>query len=327
MSYIITNLLIAVIALIFERLIGYPKWLYAIIRHPVVWLGWVTSGADRLLNRTSFSNETRKINGALTMLFLLSLTFFLMIALAGYLRGFQAGVLIEALIASSLLAQKSLHSFVKTVADALDVSLEAGRDAIRHIVGRDHDALSESEVSKAAIESLAENTSDGVIAPLFWMALFGLPGASIYKAINTADSMIGYKSEQYLSFGWAAARLDDVVNYPAARLTALLFAASAAFSRTGNGKAAITAMFRDARHHVSPNAGGPEAAMAGGLGIMLGGKRAYENKIVELATMGEGRAALSGDDIHNALKLYRRSLTLTALILFAILLVGLSIGL
>ena len=139
--------------------------------------------------------------------------------------------------------------------------------------------------------------------------------------------MIGYKSEKYLSFGWAAARLDDVVNYPAARLTALLFAASAALSRKGNGRAAIAAMFRDARHHVSPNAGWPEAAMAGGLGIMLGGKRAYENKIVELATMGEGRADLSGDDIHNALKLYRRSLTLTALILFAILLVGLSIGL
>lgn len=326
MTYLVTNVLIAFIALLFERLIGYPNWLYTLIRHPVVWFGWIISLLDKLLNKPSFSNETRKINGALALLFLLFITFIAAIILTSFTNSFTGGALIEAIVASSLLAQKSLHTFVKAVADALDVSLEAGREAIRHIVGRDPDALNESEIAKAAIESLAENTSDGVIAPLFWMALFGLPGALIYKAINTADSMIGYKSEKYLSFGWASARLDDVVNYPASRLTALLFAASATFSRKGNGKEAMNAMFRDAPQHVSPNAGWPEASMAGGLGITLGGERAYQNKHVDLPTMGHGRGDLIGDDIRNALKFYRRLLTLTALILFVILLISLSIA-
>ncbi|MEP3265322.1 MAG: adenosylcobinamide-phosphate synthase CbiB [Hyphomicrobiales bacterium] len=326
MTYLVTNVLIAFIALLFERLIGYPNWLYTLIRHPVVWFGWIISLLDKLLNKSSYSNESRKLNGALALLFLLVITFIAAIILTSFTRSLTGGPLIEAIAASSLLAQKSLHTFVKAVADALDVSLEAGREAIRHIVGRDPDALNESEIAKAAIESLAENTSDGVIAPLFWMALFGLPGALIYKVINTADSMIGYKSEKYLSFGCAAARLDDVVNYPASRLTALLFAASATFSRKGNGKEAINAMFRDAPHHISPNAGWPEASMAGGLGITLGGVRAYENKIVDLATMGHGRHNLTRDDIFIALKFYRRSLTLTALLLLAILLIGLGIA-
>lgn len=326
MTYLVTNVLIAFIALLFERLIGYPNWLYSLIRHPVVWVGWIILLLDKLLNKPSHSSETRKLNGALALLFLLFITLALAMLFTSFTRSFTGGPLIEALIASSLLAQKSLYTFVKAVADALDVSLAAGREAVRHIVGRDPDALSESEISKAAIESLAENTSDGVIAPLFWMALFGIPGALIYKSINTADSMIGYKSEKYWAFGWAAAKLDDVVNYPASRLTAMLLIASATCSRKWTGKEAIRAMSRDAPHHVSPNAGWPEAAMAGGLGITLGGPRAYQNQPVDLATMGHGRTHLTSGDVRSALKLYSRTLTLTALILFAILLGSLSIA-
>lgn len=326
MTYIVTNILIALIALVFERWIGYPKWLYTLIRHPVVWLGWVVSCFDKLLNRPSFTDDTRKINGAFSLLILLCLVFVAAVALTSFTRSLQLGFLLEALVASSLLAQKSLGSFVSDVADALNVSLEKGREAVRHIVGRDPQALNESEISKAAIESLAENTSDGVIAPLFWLLLFGLPGALIYKAINTADSMIGYKSEKYHSFGWAAAKLDDGVNYPASRLTGLLFTLSAYCGLTESGRGAFRAMFRDARNHVSPNAGWPEAALAGGLDIQLGGERSYENKRVELATMGDGRSQLRPDDIDKALKFYRRSLTLAALIVLLLLLLSLMLA-
>jgi adenosylcobinamide-phosphate synthase len=210
--------------------------------------------------------------------------------------------------ASTLLAQRSLDAHVRAVADALErKGIEAGRDAVSMIVGRDTRNLDAAGVSRAAIESLAENFSDGVVAPLFWLLMAGLPGALCYKAINTADSMIGHQTPRYQAFGWSAARLDDLVNLPASRLSALLIIAAAAVTKSASAAAAWQAVRRDACHHRSPNAGYPEAAMAGALGLALAGPRDYGGVRVDDALMGDGRRAADANDIRAALGLYRRA--------------------
>ena len=171
------------------------------------------------------------------------------VLVASFLSTFKFGWIIEALLATALIAQHSLHEHVSAVGKGLDTSLSEGRKAVAKIVGRDPAALDESGVAKGALESLAENTSDGIVAPVLWYALLGLPGIVAYKAINTADSMIGHKSERYIYFGWAAARLDDLINLPASRLTGLLFAAAAAWNDRERGKIALQAMWRDAPKH------------------------------------------------------------------------------
>ena len=168
----------------------------------------------------------------------------------------------------------------------LDTSLNEGRKAVARIVGRDPAALEETGVVKGALESLAENASDGVVAPVLWYALLGLPGIVAYKAINTADSMIGHKSERYIYFGWAAARLDDLVNLPASRLTGFLFAAAAAWNDQERGKIALPDMWRDAPKHQSPNAGWLKSVLAASLGVKFGGPRSYEGARVDLPWMG-----------------------------------------
>jgi len=181
--------------------------------------------------------------------------------------------------------------------------IAAGRAAVAKIVGRDPQTLDAAGVARAAIESLAENFSDAVVAPVFWMAISGLPGAALYKAINTADSMIGHRTPRYEAFGWAAARLDDLVNLPASRLSALLLVAAAALNK--NAAAAWRAVRRDASRHRSPNAGYPEAAMAGALGLSLAGPRVYGGVTIDDATMGDGRRDATAADIRRALTLYR----------------------
>jgi adenosylcobinamide-phosphate synthase len=202
---------------------------------------------------------------------------------------------------------------------------EAARSAVSHIVGRDTAALDEAGVARAAIESLAENFSDAVVAPSFWMLIGGLPGAAIYKAINTADSMIGHRTERHEDFGWAAARLDDLVNLPAARLTAFLLIGAAYFAQGASPPRAFEAVKRDASHHRSPNAGYPEAAMAGALGIAIAGPRAYEGVVVDDAWMGNGRIAVTAADIRAALSLYRRADTiLIAIVALVAILIALA---
>lgn len=216
------------------------------------------------------------------------------------------GLLAIAVIGSSLLAQRSLYAHVQSVADALDRNgLQAGRAAVSQIVGRDPDVLDEAGVCRAAIESLAENFSDGIVAPAFWLAAGGLAGGAAYKAVNTADSMIGHKSERHRDFGWAAARFDDLFNLPASRLTALLVIMAALLVKDADANAAWAAVRRDAAKHRSPNAGWPEAAFAGALGLALAGPRRYGGVMVEDATMGDGRRAATPADIRAALRLYR----------------------
>jgi adenosylcobinamide-phosphate synthase len=229
---------------------------------------------------------------------------------AWVLSKIPGGFLINVLLATTLIAQKSLRDHVAVVATVLPRSLPDARAAVAKIVGRDVANLDQSGVAKGALETLAENTADGIVAPAFWYALLGLPGIVAYKAINTADSMIGHKSEKYLAFGWASARLDDVVNWIPARLTGLLFVTAALLTSRLASKSALSAMWRDARKHRSPNAGWPEAAMAGALGLKLGGPRDYQGEVVELPVMGDGRDQLTASDIQAGLRLYEYSLVL-----------------
>ncbi|HRY03561.1 MAG TPA: adenosylcobinamide-phosphate synthase CbiB, partial [Beijerinckiaceae bacterium] len=212
--------------------------------------------------------------------------------------------------ASTLIAQRSLYAHVRDVAVALDRSLEDGRAAVALIVGRNVEELDEAGVSRAAVESLAENFSDGVVAPTFWLALAGLPGAALYKAINTADSMIGHKTERYRDFGYAAAKIDDVVNWPAARISGALIVGAAALGRATYPLRGWRVMKRDAGKHVSPNAGWPEAAMAGALHVRLGGPRAYGGNVVAGAWLGDADEPVDRATIRRALKLYRRACVL-----------------
>jgi adenosylcobinamide-phosphate synthase len=299
---------LALLALLIELIVGYPDRLLRAIGHPVTWMGRLIAALDRALNHESMSDAKRRAAGALALVVIIGLP-----AIIGYLAEcaillLPLGIVLAAVLASTLIAQRSLREHVARVAAALEHDgLAAGREAVSHIVGRDPDTLDEAGVARAAIESLAENFSDGVVAPAFWLAVAGLAGGAAYKAINTADSMIGHRTPRHRAFGWAAARLDDLVNLPASRLTALLIVAAAAVSPDASAGNAWRSVRRDAPQHRSPNAGYPEAAMAGALGLALAGPRVYGGVRVEDAIMGDGRRAATAADIRAALRLYRRA--------------------
>ncbi len=299
---------LALIAGAVEAAVGYPDTLYRAIGHPVTWIGRLIAWADSRWNSDEDTDVQQRVRGIILTAALviggLLIGLFISRLFHAFLSPLLALVPI-AVLATSLVAQKSLHEHVEAVADALAQSLEAGRDAVAMIVGRDTKELDQSAVCRAAIESLAESFCDGVAAPLFWLALLGLPGGIAYKAINTADSMIGHKTPRYIDFGWAAARTDDVMNWPAARLAALWIAAGALFVKGASPWQALVVTWRDARKHDSPNAGWSEAAMAGALGVRLMGPRTYGGELVHGEWMGKGRIASSAADIRTALKIYR----------------------
>ncbi|WP_417584035.1 adenosylcobinamide-phosphate synthase CbiB [Pelagibacterium sp.] len=301
--------MIAVLAAIFERFIGYPAWVTDRIGHPVIWIGNLIDALDRRYNDPGKPFESRRIWGVFAIIAVVLVTLAVTLGIQQLLHFVPFGWLFEILLASTLIAQKSLRDAVLSVARALEKDgIQAARIAVAHIVGRDTAQLDEAEVSRAAIETLAENTSDGVIAPMLFLALFGLPGAAVYKAINTADSMIGHRSERHAAFGWASAKLDDLVNFVPARLTAGLIALAARAMPSADARAAWETALRDAPGHASPNAGWPEAAMAGALGFSLGGPRAYSGKTLDLPGMGTGKRELSADDIATAIRLYDRAM-------------------
>jgi adenosylcobinamide-phosphate synthase len=231
------------------------------------------------------------------------------------------GFAVLVVIAASLPAQRSLDRHVAAVAEALEgAGLEAGRTAVGRIVGRNVAGLDEAGVARAAVESLAENFSDGIVAPAFWLALGGLTGGALYKAANTADSMIGHRNPRYLAFGWAAARFDDLINLPASRLAALLLMLAAPMAG-GSMRGAARTVWRDAGRHRSPNAGWPEAAMAGAFDLQLAGPRVYGDTLVEDAFMGAGRREVGAPDIRRALRLYRLACALQVVVLMGAVLV------
>jgi adenosylcobinamide-phosphate synthase len=296
---------LAFIAMLIELCVGYPLALHRAIGHPVTWIGRLIAWLDRTLNRETATAQTRRAAGIAAILILLAVVAVLAFLVQSAWLRLPFGILPAALVASTLVAQRSLHCHVADVAAALETGgVAAARQAVGQIVGRDTDTLNAAGVARAAIESLAENFSDAVVAPVFWLAIGGLPGAALYKAINAADSMIGHRTPRHEAFGWAAARLDDLVNLPASRLSALLLVAAAALSGNEAGTA-WRAVRRDAGKHRSPNAGYPEAAMAGALGLSLAGPRVYGGARVEDAFMGEGRREADAADIRRALALYR----------------------
>jgi adenosylcobinamide-phosphate synthase len=299
---------LALIAGAVEAGVGYPDTLYRAIGHPVTWIGRLIAWADNRWNSEEDTDVQQRVHGIVLTATLVigGLLIGLLISRLFYVLLPPVVALVPiAILATSLVAQKSLHEHVEAVADALDLGLEKGRDAVAMIVGRDTKELDQSAVCRAAIESLAESFCDGIVAPLFWLALLGLPGGIAYKAINTADSMIGHKTEGYLYFGWAAARTDDVMNWPAARLAALWIALGALFVKGASPWQALVITWRDARKHDSPNAGWTEAAMAGALGVRLMGPRTYGGELVHGEWMGKGRIAASAADIRTALRIYR----------------------
>lgn len=299
---------ITFLAMLIELAAGYPQALVRAIGHPVTWIGTLIALLDRSLNRATDTPEHRRGAGIVAAVIVCLIVGVVAFVVQRELVRLPFGIFLAALAASALIAQRSLHRHVADVALALEKDgLDAGRRAVARIVGRDTGVLDEAGVARAAIESLAENFSDGVVAPVLWMIIGGLPGAALYKAINTADSMIGHRTPRHEAFGWAAARLDDLINLPASRLSAVLIVAAAALSGDAVVAAAWQAVVRDAPKHRSPNAGYPEAAMAGALGLALAGPRVYGGVEVDDATMGQGRRDASAADIHRALALYRRA--------------------
>jgi adenosylcobinamide-phosphate synthase len=302
------HFVMAAFALVVEYFVGYPQSLQRAIGHPVEWIGKLIAYLDEGLNDPDSEDNDQRNQGIFAVVALCIAVGVPAFLLERLLLSFHYGWIINTLLATAFIAQKSLRDHVTAVARTLPQSIVAARKEVAKIVGRDPSTLDESGVAKAALESLAENTADGITAPIFWFAIAGLPGIVIYKAINTADSMIGHKSEKYLHFGWAAAKLDDLVNLPASRLTGLLFAGAAWLKSKTRAQAALNAMWRDASKHQSPNAGWPEAAMAGALDLKFGGPRQYDGEMVQLPYMGDGRGQMTAADIDKGLELYDRAL-------------------
>ena len=293
--------------MLIELGIGYPEPVLRTIGHPVAWIGALIGCLDRSLNRDATTPMPRGA-GIVTVAVVLGITGTIAFIIQHQLLRLPFGVFALAVVASSMIAQRSLYRHVADVAAALEKQdLGAGRAAVSHIVGRDTAELDAAGVARAAIESLAENFSDGVVAPVFWMVIAGFPGAALYKAVNTADSMIGHRTPRYAAFGWAAARLDDLINLPASRLAAFLLFAAAALLKNARPAEAWRTVTRDAARHRSPNAGFPEAAMAGALGLSLAGPRRYGGVAVNDAFMGDGRRDADAGDIRRALALYARA--------------------
>ena len=300
---------LAVLALLLDAVFGDPDALYRRVPHPVALIGRAIAVGERWL----YPPDGTFRRGLILTVGLVSLAVVVGAGLAIMLRPLPGGWLIAALLASSLIAGHSLHQHGAAVANGLGLSLAEGQAAVAKIVGRDPESLDHAGVARAAIESIAENFSDGVVAPLFWLALLGLPGLFVYKTINTLDSMIGHRNPRYLYFGRAAARLDDWANWLPARLAGVLLVIAAVFVPGAEGTRAWRAMRRDAPRHRSPNAGWQEAALAGALNLALAGPRQYGDQVVVDAWMGDGRRDADVADIHAALALYRWAVALLGL--------------
>ena len=301
---------IVLVALGLDALIGWPKWLYRLIGHPVTWIGALIGRLDRWLNLEDTGDKERRLAGIVAALTVIGLSVESAWLISWLLPNGWTGVLFAGILAWPMIAMRSMHDHVADVAGPLkDHDLPAARQAVAMIVGRDASVLDEAGVARAALESLAENTSDGIVAPVFWGVIFGLPGLIGYKAINTLDSMIGHRTPKYEAFGWASARIDDLANFIPARLTGLIFALVSTKPKT-----ALTVMWADARKHRSPNAGWPEAALAGALDVRLSGPRAYADGMTNEPWVNSTASDPRPQDIERGLGLYRMAMLAIALI-------------
>lgn len=298
------HFIILFLAIILDMLVGDPDWIWRKYTHPIVWFGRAVGYIDKQLNSLFFSNSQRKIRGILAITCLVSSAVILGLLFVSILSrvGFFGQVL-EIVMVAIFIAQKSMSDHVERIIKPLkENDIEEARTSVSMIVGRDTKQLNESSISRATIESMSENFSDGVVAPIFWFAILGLPGLFAYKMINTADSMLGHMTEKYQDFGWASAKLDDLVNWVPARLSSLLIILAGVFRRENKtALSAVDVVLRDAKLHRSPNAGWPEAAMAGVLGVALAGPRTYAEYKVDDAYMNEtGCQKLTFNDVKSA---------------------------
>ncbi|MDR7027778.1 adenosylcobinamide-phosphate synthase CbiB [Rhizobium rosettiformans] len=321
-----SHLLILLAAIGLDRIVGDPPWLWQRVPHPVVIFGKGIDLFEKRLNTGAFTPEGRRLNGVFTIVALLALSilFGMLLSMIFHHLGFL-GMILEIIVVAVFLAQKSLGDHVQAVADGLlRNGLEGGRQAVAMIVGRDPKTLNESGVSRAAIESLSENFADGVVAPVFWYLIAGLPGILAYKMLNTADSMIGHKNERFLQFGWASARLDDLANWPAARLSAGFIAVAALLRLgAGAGRRSLSAALRDSGLHRSPNSGWPEAAMAGALDLQLAGPRVYGGiRVSEPMMHAAGRADAGPQDILSGIRVFYTACSVMAAFVVLVWLVG-----
>ena len=300
-----SSLPILISALIVDWVIGDPDCIWKRISHPVVLFGKLIETADRRLNCTSYSKGRRRLFGILLIFLLVAIAVLIGLIVTAVFSGSVYGHLAIIIIASIFISQKSMYKHVHTVLSALQSkNISEGRIAVSKIVGRDTSQLEETELVRASIESLSENFSDGVVAPAFWFLIFGLPGLIAYKIINTADSMIGHKNEKYCDFGWASARLDDLVNFVPSRISGLLVSICAPVVG-GSFRKSIQTQISDAKLHNSPNAGWPESAMAGVLDVALAGPRVYHTHKVEGQWINvNGRKELNVRDLSNSIRIF-----------------------
>jgi adenosylcobinamide-phosphate synthase len=298
-------LLVLLAALVLDAVFGEMRPVFGRIGHPVQWLGKLVSALETRLNRPQRSAAARRARGALTVVLVAGIAGAAGWAIVAFARTRWWGWMLEAFVASILIAQRSLYAHVAAVATALGKDgLAGGRRAVAMLVGRDPESLDEHGVVRAAIESLAENFSDAVVAPVFWFALFGLPGLFVSKAVNTLDSMIAHRNERYLDFGRFAARLDTAMNFVPARLSALIVTLAAFVAPGARPVAALRIAFKDARKHRSVNAGWPEGAFAGALDLAIAGPRRYGSELVDDPWIGSGRARANVADLRRALWLF-----------------------
>jgi adenosylcobinamide-phosphate synthase len=299
------------VALAIDAVLGWPEQLFRLVGHPVTWLGRLIDRMDATCNRSSHPPALRRATGVIATLVVIALPTIAAIVIQVELTTGWSRIVIAGILAWPLVALRSLHDHLTAVAHPLlSGDIEGARSAVSRIVGRDPASLDEAGIARASLESLAENTSDGVVAPVLWGAIFGLPGIVGYKTINTLDSMIGHRTPRHEAFGWAAARIDDLVNFIPARLTGFLFAILSA--RPAD---ALACMTRDAQRHRSINAGWPEAAMAGALGVRLSGPRAYYGTLADEPWLNGGARDPLAADIAKGLDLYRRAMWLLAAVL------------
>ena len=297
------------LALAIEAVLGWPNALFDRIGHPVTWMGSLIDACDQRFNRATDRDLIRRLRGVAVTLGLCVAVWVAATLAVWALPGGWLGTLLTAVLAWPLVAARSLHDHVRAVVLPLARGdLDAARAAVSMIVGRDPNRLNAAGVARAALESLGESTSDGVVAPLFWGAIFGLPGIAVYKMINTMDSMIGHLSPRHAAFGWAAARLDDLVNLIPARLSGLVYVAVSG----QRWRDSLHCMWRDAGKHRSPNAGWPEAALAGALGVRLSGPRVYDNQRTIEPWVNEGAPDPTAMDLARGLVLYLKSVTALA---------------
>lgn len=303
-----SNAAVILVALLIDAAISWPSPIYSRIGHPVTWIGRFITALETRLN----TGENRRLKGTAAALVIIisttSIAALIEAILAGIVSNQSQYIIICAIFAWPFIATRSMYEHVKAVANPLKTGdISAARSAVSMIVGRDPSLLDENGVARAAIESLAENSSDGIVAPVFWGIVAGLPGIAAYKAINTLDSMIGHRTPRFEQFGWAAAKIDDLVNLIPARLTGFLFALV-----SGRFRESMRCMAIDARHHRSPNAGWPESAMAGALGIRLSGPRVYDGKIAQERWVNEHGVDPNSVDLQRGLALYLRAMILLA---------------